>query len=211
MVNKNPLTKTTKRIKSYLSRRPHRSFRRTRRRDYKRSLDLPGYFSFTKHVLGTIWTNRKVFAALALLYSVMTVLLVGIASQDLYATLNKTINTTSGDFFNGGFGQIGKAGLLFVTSATGGISQSMTESQQIYMGFIALLTWMTTIWLLRNILAGHKLKMRDGLYSAGSPIVSTFIVSLVLMVQLLPLALALIGYSAASATGPVSYTHLRAH
>jgi hypothetical protein len=64
--------------------------------------------------------------------------------------------------------------------------------------------WMTSVWLLRNILAGHKIKLRDGLYSAGAPIISTFIVALVFVVQLLPLALALIGYAAASATGLLS-------
>ena len=60
---------------------------------------------------------------------------------------------------------------------------------------------MTSVWLLRNILAGHKVKLRDGLYSAGSPLLSTFLVTLLLLVQMLPFALALIGYSAATATG----------
>lgn len=201
MIIKNPFTKTTKRFKSYLKCRPYRSFRQTRRRDYVRSLELPGYFAFTKYVVQTVWTHRKTFAFLALLYAVMTALMVGIASQDLYTTLSNTLNTTSDDLLSGGFGEIGKASLLFVTAATGGISQNLTEVQQVYAGIITLLTWMTSIWLLRNILAGHKVKMRDGLYSAGSPIVSTFVVALVFIVQLLPLALALIAYTAASSTG----------
>ena len=35
------------RTRAYLQRRPHRSFRRTYRRDYERSLALPGYWAFT--------------------------------------------------------------------------------------------------------------------------------------------------------------------
>jgi hypothetical protein len=61
--------------------------------------------------------------------------------------------------------------------------------------------WLTSVWLLRNILAGHKVKLRDGIYNAGAPIISTFLVALLLIIQLLPAALALIGYSAASVTG----------
>ena len=201
---KNPLIKIQNNVTSFLNRRPHRSFRRTRRRDYARSLELPGYISFTKYVTKTIWTHRKTFALLALLSAIITWLMVGIASQDNYTTLRDTLNATSGSLFSGGLGEIGKAGLLFISSATGGISQNLTEVQQVYAGLITLLTWMTSIWLLRNLLAGHKVKVRDGLYNAGSPIISTFIVALVFIIQLLPLALALIGYSAASATGLLS-------
>jgi len=198
---KNPFPKITKRAKSYLGRRPHRTFRMTRRRDYVRSLELPGYFAFSRYVTKTIWPHRKTFGLLALIYAVMTALMVGIASQDAYSTLRDTLNATSGNLFAGGLGEIGKASLLFASAATGGISQSLTEVQQVYGGLIILLTWLTSIWLLRNILAGHKVKVRDGIYSAGSPIVSTFIVALVVTVQLLPFALSLIGYAAASASG----------
>lgn len=201
MVVKNKYKKTKDKFKTYLGSRTHRSLQRTRRRDYARPLELPGYFSFTKYVAKTIWGYRKALFFLAILYSVLTVLMVGIASQDLYSTISKTLGTTSGDLFSGVLGQIGRSGLLFLTATTGGISQTLTEAQQVYAGIIVLLTWLTTVWLLRNLLAGHKVKMRDGLYSAGAPIVSTFIVALVFIVQLLPLALAVIGYSAASATG----------
>jgi hypothetical protein len=201
MAVKNKQKKTKDKLKEYLGSRTHHSFQRTRRRDYVRSLELPGYFSFTKYVGSTIWEYRKTLFFLAVLYSVLTVLMVGIASQDLYSTASNTLNATSGDFFNGVLGQIGKSGLLFLTAASGGLSQTLTEAQQVYAGVITLLTWLTTVWLLRNLLAGHKVKLRDGLYSAGAPIVSTFMVALVFIVQLLPLALAVIGYSAASATG----------
>jgi hypothetical protein len=201
MAVKNKKNKTTEKLKKYLGSRTYRSFRRTRRRDYVRGLALPGYFSFTKHVGTTIWKYRKTFIFLAVLYSVLTVLMVGIASQDLYSTISSTLNTTGGDVFSGVLGQLGKSGLLFLTTATGGISQTLTEAQQVYAGIITLLTWLTTVWLLRNLMAGHKVKLRDGLYSAGAPIVSTFMVAVVFIVQLLPLALAVIGYSAASTTG----------
>ncbi len=201
MTKKQPIKAIKKRKSDLLRRRPHRSFRKTLHRDYKRSLKLPGYFAFSKHVRQTLWVNRKTFISLAIVYALITVLMVGIASQDNYTTVVNTLKSTSGDMFNGFWGNLGSAGLLSLTAITGGLSTSLTDSQQIYAGLIVLLTWLTTVWLLRNILAGHKVKLRDGLYNAGSPILPTFLVALLAIVQLLPLALALIAYGAAVSTG----------
>lgn len=201
MPKKNPLAAIKNRTTVYLNRRPHRSFRRTRRRDYDRSLKLPGYWAFTVYVWKTLWSYRRIFILLATVYAVLTLLLVGMGSQDAYTVLTETIRTTSGDAFSGNWGAIGKASLLFASTVTGSISQTMTDAQQIYSALIALLAWLTSVWLLRNLLAGHKVKLRDGLYSAGAPLLSTFLVALLLLVQMLPFSIALIGYSAATSTG----------
>jgi hypothetical protein len=201
MAKKKQISTIKERANAYLKRRPHRSFRRTLRRDYARPLDLPGYWAFTSYVKKILWNNRKTFILLAFVYGVLTALMVGIVSQDTYSAVSEALRTTSGSFLSGGWGEIGKASLLFIAASTGGFSQTLSESQQIYAGLIVLLSWLTSIWLLRNILAGHKVKLRDGLYSAGAPLLSTFIVAMVLLIQMLPLAIALIGYGAASASG----------
>jgi hypothetical protein len=195
------ITRVSNRLAGYLSRRPHRSFRYTRRRDYVNNLKLPGYIKFTKFVFITIWENRRVFLLLALFYAVFTGLLVGLASQDTYSVITGTMSTASGNNFSSFLGEIGKAGLLFISTATGGLNGSLSESQQIFGIVIILMAWLTNVWLLRNILAGHKLKLRDGLYNSGAPILPMFLIALVLIIQLLPAALALIGYGAASTTG----------
>lgn len=185
----------------YLNRRPHRSFRRTLRRDYTRSLQLPGYWSFGSFVRKTLLQNKKIFLLLALTYAVITGIMVGIVSQDAYTALTETIKGTSGDIFSGNWGEIGKASLLFISTVSGGISNNLSDVQQVYAGLIVLLTWLTTVWLLRNILVGAKVKLRDGLYNASSPLLSTALVSTLLIAQLIPVALAVLGYSAATATG----------
>ncbi|MDB5167282.1 MAG: conserved rane protein of unknown function [Candidatus Saccharibacteria bacterium] len=187
--------------KTYLARRPHRSFRRTRRRDYVRTLQLPGYFSFTNYVRKTLWANRKTFLLLSLVYAVITAVMVGVASQSTYTTLNDTISQTSGDLFAGNLGAIGKAGLLFFSAISGGLSSNLTPAEGVYAGLIIFITWLTTIWLLRNILAGHKVKLRDGLYNATAPLLSTVLVGVVLILQLIPAAIAAMGYTAAQTTG----------
>ena len=190
-----------KKVDSLLTRRPHRSFQMTRRRDYVRSLELPGYISFTHQVNKTFWLYRKLFVILAVIYSVLTVALIGLGSQESYGALLDTLRNTSADLFDGDWGQLGEAGLLFASVATSGLTGTLTEVQQVYSGLLLLLVWLSTVWLLRNTLAGHAVTVRDALYNAGAPILSTFLVALALIIQLLPLGIAIIGYSAASSSG----------
>jgi len=201
---KNPFTNLKTRVRAYLKRRPHRSFRLTRRRDYSRSLKLPKYWQFTFYVNRVLWKNRKIFLLVGLFYAVLTILLVGLASQNTYTTLSGALASTSQGILDDTWGKIGGAGLLLASALTGGMSTNLSESQQVYAGLITLLTWLTTVWLLRNLLAGQKVKLRDGIYNSGAPIVSTFLVSLVIFVQLIPMALALIGIGAATASGLLS-------
>jgi len=188
----------------YLARRPHRSFRRTKRRDFARSLTLPGYWQFTISVLKVLSSHRRTFLLLALVYAVLTAFLVGIASQDTYTSLTDTIRQAGNDVFDGDWSALSKAGLLFLSAATGELTSGLTDVQQVYTGIIGLMTWLTTVWLLRNILAGRKVKIRDGLYNSSAPLLSTLLVCAVLIVQLLPIAIALIGYAAAVSSGILS-------
>lgn len=184
-----------------MGRRSHRSFRLSRRRDYVRPLELPGNIVFTHEVSKTIWRHKTIFLLLALIYAVLYAVLVGIQSQETYTTLSDLLKETSGDAFSGNWGAIGQAGLLLVTVASSGVSTEATESQQIFSVFIFLLIWLTTVWLLRNLLAGHKVKLRDGLYSSGAPLFATVVITLVIAIQLIPVAVAFIAYNAATTTG----------
>ena len=76
--------------------------------------------------------------------------------------------------------------------------------KKIYAGILLVMAWLTNVWLLRNILADHKIKVRDALYNAGAPILPTFMVAILFIVQLIPIALAMVGYGAASTTGLLS-------
>jgi len=192
------------RMQDFLQRRPHRSFRRTRRRDYVRSLKLPGYTAFTHYVAKTLWANKRLFFGVVIIYAALSAVFVGLASQQTYAQLNDTLDETGGDFVAGEWGTLGRAGLLLVAGATGRLNsiQAPEDVGQVTVTiFVFLVTWLTTVWLLRAILAGRKPRLRDGVYSSGSPIVSTFLVSLMLIIQALPAAIAVIGVVVASSSG----------
>jgi hypothetical protein len=195
---------TRARIQAYLNRRPHRSFQLTRRRDYVRELALPGYFTFNIEVFRTLWADRKLFLGLAIVYGLLTTALVGIGSQEAYTAITTTLRDTSSNILQGQLGQIGQAGILFASIATSGLTGTLTDIQQIYTAILLLFVWVTTVWLLRQLLANRKVKLRDALYNAGSPIVATLLLSGLLLVQMIPLALAVIGYSAATSSGLIN-------
>lgn len=77
-----------KKRKDFLSRRPHRSFRRTKRRDYKRSMKVPGYISLTLESFKVVTRNKWTFLGLALFYSLLTLALSNAMSQDAYRELS---------------------------------------------------------------------------------------------------------------------------
>lgn len=188
-------------ITAFLARRPHRSFRLTRRRDYTRSLTLPGYWRFAGEVVALLWGSRKLFLWLVIVYVVLTAILVGVASEETYSETATVIEAVGSELGVGDLSALSRAGLVFLTTVSGGLNVQAEPVQQVYAGLIGLLTWLTVVWLLRAILAGQQPRLRDGLYNAGAPIVATFIVSLVLVAQLLPLALVGLGFSAATASG----------
>lgn len=189
------------RTDSYLSRRPHRSFRRTYRRDYERSLKLPGYWAFSHFVWRTLWAHKAIFIWVIAVYGIFSAAFIGIASQDTYTTLGETLRSTSDEIFEGNLGEVGKASLLLLTGVTGSLNVAPNEAQQAYGAFFGVMTWLTTVWLLRALLAGQKPRFRDGLYNGGAAIIPTLLVSLVLVVQIIPAAVATILASTAVSTG----------
>ncbi len=190
--------------KSLQPRSPHRSFRRTYRRDYARSLEMPGYFAFTIEVWRILKHHGSTFGKLIAVYAVVSGFLVGLASQSIYSQLSELLRTTSGEVFEGSIGKVGEAGLLLVTGISGGINPAMSEVQQLMSGLLVLFVWLTTVWLLRAFLAEHKPRLKDGFYNAGAPFIPTLLLSLVLILQLIPAAIAAIGISAAMPTGLIS-------
>lgn len=182
-----------KRRRDYLSRRPHRSFRLSRRRDYKRGLAMPGYFAFTIEVAGVIWQHKKTFATLGLVFMVLTVGFGLLGSQDIYSQLQNLFDTTRPDgLFTGAVGEVGRASILLLTTMTNGLTGQLDPSQQFIAATMGLYMWLSVVWLLRKFLAGKKVVVRDALYTSGAPIIATLLCFIILLVQMIPAALATI-------------------
>lgn len=195
---KKPFAKMLQKNRELKKRRPHRSFRMTKRRDYSRSLRLPGYIAFSGQVWQIILRNKGLFLRFFILYAILSVVIVGMLSQENYAALRDTLNSTGEDL---GFS---KWAALVTGAATGSANTSQSETQQILSVILILMGWLTIVWVLRQIMAGHKIKLRDGLYSSGSPIMATLVVIIVMAAQVLPFALALLAYSALTGVGIIN-------
>jgi hypothetical protein len=186
---------------NFLARRPHRSFRLTRRRDYKRELRLPGYVAFTNEVRQLLWSRKRLFLGMGVLYGLLSIAFGGLTSQATYNELAQNLEDAGSDVVQGsGFLKLGQAGVLAFSAMSGG-SQEMSEVQQVYFGIVFLLTWLTAVWLLRAILAGERPRLRDGLYNSGAPFVSTLCIVLIACLQCIPLGIVGIIYAGLSSAG----------
>ncbi len=189
-----------KSIQNFLQRRPHRSFRLTRRRDYVRSWQLPGYWSFTNEVRAMLWKHKTLFCTVIIMHAIMTALIIGIMSQESFSLLNDTVKDIRQNVLGVDVGDTVQNISIATGVIAGAFSAPLTEAQQIYAGLITVIGWLVVVWLLRQIMAGHtQVRFRDGLYSAGAPIIATVLIVLLIMLQLIPLSLAVLGYVAADA------------
>ena len=181
----------------FMRRRPHRSFRVTRRRDYKRSLQLQGYWAFTNSVRAILWRNKKLFGGLIAVYFIVALAIGGFGQQDAYKNLSEGLTTLGGDLFSGEWGQVGQASLLLTTSVMAGLTPDVTAAQSVLAGLAMFFAWLATIWALRNVMAGRSVAVRDAVYGSGSPVIATVVVGLVLALQLVPISIAILVYEAA--------------
>lgn len=188
----------------FLRRRPHRSFRMTYRRDYARALKISGYWALTTEVIKLLWQHKKTFLALMILFVVLTLVFSNAMSQDTYQQLQNIMATAEDNGFSNVVTTLGLFSGVAMSYLTG---TATADTQQQFIGaLLGLFAWLTTIWLVRAISAGQKPKMRDGLYSSGSPVIALLILLFVMIIQAVPAAVALIVYGALDASGLLQQT-----
>lgn len=179
----------------------HHSFKRSYREDYLRPLNVPGMVSHAMSTLKIIFHNWKLFLPLIVLIVTVNIIGVGIMNESTYTTVQDNLDTSYEALQNGELGRLAKAGLLVVnTVTTGGLNSSLTEVQQLIAIFLFVLVWLCTIYFLRQLLAGHKVRFRDGLFNAFAPLVSSICVLALIFVHALPIMLFTVLYSTAVST-----------
>lgn len=180
---------------------PHKSFKRSYREDYARETEVPGMMYHIFKSFGMIFKNWKLFLPFLIIVVVLNALFVGIMNEANYVQFQDVLDETSEQVSGGDIGSVAKAGLLLMsTVSTGGLSGESSEAAVVFGVLIFLMIWLVTIFLLRHIMAGHKVKLRDGLYNAMTPLISTFVVFIVVLFQCIPIFLLIIAYSAAVQT-----------
>lgn len=191
---KKPFVWMWRRNRYFMSRRPHRSFRWTRKRDMPKVAPLPSNIFFTSEVIGVIKRNWRSYLAFLLIYVLMFTVLAGMINQDNYSAFTNSIKNAGSEVIAGNIGKSTEVLSAFGAIVTGQLNSSLSEVQQVYIATLGLFTWMSMVWFLRHRIKGVKVTVRDALYSSGAPLIATLVVALVGLIQLLPGAIGVVAY-----------------
>ena len=181
--------------------RLHRSFKRSYYEDYQRKTELPSLTSQASAAFKMFFKFWKIFLPLLLIFVGLYIFLIGAMSENTLADVKANVEQTNKDVADGKIGTVGKAGLtLLGIISTGGLT-TMNDAQVVIAVLLFTIIWLVTIYLARHLLAGHQeIKMRDGFYSALSPLVSTLVVGLNIFLEAVPIMLTIIVFQVALTT-----------
>ena len=191
------------RFRDFRSRRPHRSFRKTARRDYLRSLEIGGLWDLALTTFRFMREHGSIFRNLILIVFFFSVALVGILDSDFVSSLREVLdemNEQSGELY----GTIGKAGLTAISIfGTGGFVRNPNDAQKIAIFFIVIFTWLGVVQLCRDLMFSKKRRniLREALYSCGAPVIPMVMISMVMAIQSVPAMIAVVIIAAMKNTG----------
>jgi len=136
-------------------------------------------------VLQQFWQQKALFGGITLLYGFLNLVLVrGIAGSSNMGTLKSVLNGLDHGFKGKLIASTGSFVYLLATSGSGSSANS-----GVYQFLLLLLCSLAFIWVLRQVLAGHPVRVRDGFYLGMYPLVPFILMLLLFAAQLIPLAL----------------------
>lgn len=177
---KRPFAKLRAKWRTYVAKRPHRSFRKTKP---PRTLPpLVGIRQNTIDSLKTMWRERRLFTLLSLVYIAATYAFVGAIAQTDFVSLKEATL----DVLGGNFNSTSTVVSLFASTMTGAFSGNLSETQQLLAVLLAVLFWLAIIWMLRMRFADKTIKVRDALYNSAAPLISYLFLAFFIILQLTP-------------------------
>lgn len=145
---------------------------------------------FGQHIKGTfafLWQEKKLFGGIAIIYAAVCYIFAGGITQQTFVQLKQAATALVSDNAD----SFGVSAMLLISSVSG---EGQNGNGELYgfVGFMAFLVfWLVIIWTARMRMAGYAIKIRDALYNATGPLISSLLVVLVIAAQLLPAAIGL--------------------
>jgi hypothetical protein len=173
----------------YLAHRPHRSFRITPTRSYKKGGPVIKIWPLIFGSFSFIWHEKKLLLTMTLIFAVVSYLVVGGISQLNFTDLRQATQ----ELFSGNIGALGSVATLFSAAVTGGLNPTANQLQQFMSVVLAFLMWLALVWILRRRLSDQPTTVREALYNSGAPIIPSVMVSSAIIIQLLPAVIGVIG------------------
>lgn len=196
-----PLIRSYKKLRDSRLQATHQSFVLTRKRDKAKKPKLEKLIPFTINVFKTLWESKGIFSRFLALYFVLALLMVGLIQNTNISTVNEAIDTVKESGTTQLEEPLSRAFVVVTSSLSGALNSNLSEVQQFYMLALYIFVALVTIWLLRQRMAAKKVNLRDGLYSAGAPLIALYVLVAIGIAQLIPAALGVLAYSVATSGG----------
>lgn len=160
-------------------------------------LKLPSIWRLTKTAAQTLWQHKRLFIGIALVYGLFNVLLAqGLSGGTDVSTLKEALNQVS----TGHFGFLASGLSIFVT-LIGSAGNTTSQTAGAYQIFLALISSLSVIWALRQVLSGSRPRVRDTYYRGMYPLIPFLLVLMVVGLQLIPLLIGASLYSLVISNG----------
>ena len=138
-----------------------------------------------------LWSHKRLFGSLALIYGLLTIILVqGFSGSENVSNLKQSFD----QFFSGHFSAISSGVSVFVVLLG---SVGSTSSNGSYQLFVDLIISLAIIWALRQTKGGSTARIKDSFYKGMYPLVPFILVLVIIAVQLLPLLIGTVLYTTA--------------
>jgi hypothetical protein len=158
---------------------------------------LPGSWKILGTALSTLKNNKKLFLGIAVIYGLLTAILVtGFSSTDVSGA-----KQSFQQLFTGHLGQLVSGTSFFLGLLGDQTGNSASPSSGVYQVIVGLIISLAVIWTLRQLQAGNKVRIRDGFYQGMYPLVPVVLVLLVIGMELIPLGGGAWLYSAIMSNG----------
>lgn len=176
---------------------PHRSFYLTTHAQAVRQINISGYGRFVTEVWRMVRDNWLIYLKITLLMALAIIAVVGVSNaHSNYVDTREAMEKVDLHPF------LKQAGLVTQAIIT---SLTVTDANRQAATFIIVaVAWLSLIFIARRVYSGNQLRLRDAIYSAGTPLVPMMVLLVAVLVQLLPLALVLISYSAITGAGYIN-------
>ena len=144
---------------------------------------IPSAWKITKKASNLLWEHKKIIIVITLVYGLLNLVLVrGFSGGTDVGSLKNTLD----QIFHGDLGHLASSLTVFallVTSA--GNSSSSTAGS--YQALLLVIVSLAIVWIFRQLMAGEKVRVRDGFYRGMYPLIPAVLVLGVIALQLIPL------------------------
>jgi hypothetical protein len=162
---------------------PRRRLYKRQDKRFKARPKLPNSFRITKLATRLLVSHWRVIGGIILVYGVLNIILVrGLNGGANVAQLKQQADA----FFQGTSGHLASGltvfGLLLTSS-----NNVASAAASAYQSFLLIIVSLAVVWSYRQLLAGNKIRIRDGFYRGMYPLIPVLLVLLVVSLELIPL------------------------